>query len=801
MNTLQPEAMPLNHNLSDPRQIITKCRNLRLNESGTSLEAVMPAANIAVGQWMPVAERTADDGTSFYVYRKGTTMAVLNGYMPVATVEIGSGDWTLLHNKSRLVVMTAGRRREFFVTPDSITEAGSKAPVPRLTATGSTDVTAIIESIRLTHSSTFVTSSDVRAMCLSADLMYDHLDAAAREAGRWWMPVVMAVRVIDSEGRCVMVTPPALMAPAGYQPHDGSLEYSLDDNSSYLTKRMTAQAPTWTIKLDPGIAEGDRDRYTYEVLATPMLHRVDPTGGWAVDRHQRVEQVWRYRVHPLRNGAAGVWPGASESQHAGLRRLIDRFERTARVIATFTVGTADSAKTLTVAPPADSNPATDTADIKRALASTPAPTHLGWVRAPHSFSAAMAAEGATATLYGDITVKPWQGQPASRYAAATDAASGPWRAVTRVTMSDGATVVTLEEGAQGAPTKFNALIAYPSPKAVSLYIAVEAGGKVTTATFDLTPTADGMNAVWLAPGCDAVEPDGTADVLAVPATVGEPRRYRRALLVAPASDTATPTASLIPDCGGVRDMMPARHPQGNWDYGRSRFTVFTDTGIHSLTVDKGCRSMAMSLLDSRTVTARGVTVDGGNRVWAVAGGSLVSIAGNKVTTVCPARNVRALGYDAARREVWMAGIGGDVTVADTVRGLCYTVTLGTAAPTALPLGRNVAIADGSACYLPGSVRKAPSVDVAWEVRAPNHCSQGLSRRLEARLGGKMYGVTLDVSRLYLDSTAPGAQLSLTIDGRPGSAITRAFVSRGGDWCVSVAGPVGSDFRLAGIVIS
>lgn len=801
MNTLNAEAMPLKINPSDIRQVVTKCRNLRLNESRTALETVMPPADIAVGQWIPVAQRTADDGSTFYVYRKGPTMAVLNGFMPVATVEIGSGEWTLLHNKSRLVVMTDGRRREFNVTPDSIVESGRRAPLPRLTAAGATDVTATVESTELSRgydSGDPIVLNDARRLWAKAADMYDDLDTAAREAGRWCMPVVMAVRVTDADGRRVMMTPPALIAPAGYDPHDGSIEFTIGNYRT--TARITAQAATWTVKLDPGIAPDDNGRYTYEVLATPMLQRVDPTGGWGIERRHRADQTWCWHVFPRRRGVAAVWPGAPGSQLASLCRLLDRFDSTANVIATFTVGSGANTQTLTVTPPRDSNPANDNAEISRALELAPLNAQLGWVRAPHSFSAAMAAEGDTATLYGDITVKPWEGQPASRYAVATDAASGPWRAVTRVTMDDGATVVTLEEGSEGAPVKFNALIAYPSPRAVSLYIAVEAGGRVKTATYDLTPTADGMNAVWLAPGCDATGPDGTATVLAIPATTGSPRRYRRALLAAPATDTSTPATSLMPDCGGVRDMLPARHPQGNWDYGRSRFTVFTDTGIHSLTVDKDCRSMAMSPLDSRTVAARGLTVDGGDRLWAVAADMLVSIAGNKVTTVATARNVKALGYDAARREVWMAHDGGDVTVADTAAGCCYTVTLGIEAPSAVTLGRNTAICDGRIFYLPGSVRKTPSVNVAWEVRIRDKCRQSICRRLEARIAGKTYGAVLDVSRLYFNSKAPGAQLTLTLQGRPGSAITRPFIARGGDWCVSVTGSVGPDFLIDKIII-
>ncbi|MDE6288419.1 MAG: hypothetical protein K2M00_06505, partial [Muribaculaceae bacterium] len=314
-------------------------------------------------------------------------------------------------------------------------------------------------------------------------------------------------------------------------------------------------------------------------------------------------------------------------------------------------------------PRADGTPAADIAALSR-----PADGPRGlllWLGAPHSTGAATVASGPSATLLISPGVTPFRGYLAEELAAVNDTSSGAWHALCCVTFDDGSTSVVTSEGSGDCPQSFGPVLSYPSPRAVSLYIAVRNASGVRAGTFPLTPDGHGRRALYVAPSLAPVCLPDELDAYVVPVHAPAVWTYDGYVSLAEAGDSGNPVLTVNPPLGKIMAAAPSHYRQASWDYGRSRFLLLTAGGVCSVVARSAFDSVSMSMVDSRVLTSAQAIVDAGDAVYAVLSGELVKIAAGRIITMRRCGKTAALAFDRVRRELWLISASGDVEVMST----------------------------------------------------------------------------------------------------------------------------------------
>lgn len=778
--------------------VVTVCRNLRPVDGGGALEPVAPPQSLAARGWLPVAEYVpADGGNPFFIYKRGRELALFNRSLVAARLDTGADHHVETLRGSRLTVYTDGHARVYDIGGGTFASVEARVPLPRLTVRRSTQAAATLPSAVLSRAYTSgraMVGSDVsRLSRMIADVCLE-LDSQARAAGLWAAPALMALRVRDASGRVVALTEPQLMCPQGYNTFDGEVLFQSDDGKETSPQVVVRQL--WEVELDCGVASAEE--YTCEVLATPALQRVDPRAGFAVEMRRRADDAYFCRS-TAKSFPTGVWPGAPAARRDFLEGVVGRFESLARVVATASYGGSRAGGVMRVAPDLSSTMADDIDAVRRAMAAREAATGASLPRfgMPHECSGRVVAAGPAATVMASLSMTAAPPPEARRLAVTFDAFAKPWTAVTTVTMADGSRRVTTDSGDGRAPLTFNPVVSYPSAEAVTMQIAVSAGGEVRSETFALRPSADRRRAVAVDSRLVPFELTATAGALTVGADAPAVWRHEGMLAVGTeGGEFATVDVSAL---GRVRHIAVARHSQGAWDYGRARFLVFTDSGIHSLAVAADGRSASLSRIDTRAVAAAEAVADTGDSICAIASGMLVEISGTKVATLGSVGRSRALAHDAVRRELWLVDGTDEVTVVrrDDLRR--YTLGLTLDPSQTSQVGCRSFVGDGTDTFEAGSSGRAVAVDIAHATRLRSP-AEGIVRGISLEMSGTAAGCTLQVRRVYVGRAAAGAEVEVRLDGMVGSAVRRPFISRGDAFEVAVFGRAGTDARLAGFEI-
>lgn len=778
------------------RSIVTRCHNLRPTATRAALEPAPSPASTGSADWRPAAVIAPGAGQAdITVYTRGNKIALLRGGIPVAAVEPGEGPFTFIAEGNLLQVIGTAYTRVYRVSATGFTAIERPVPRVRLSVSTAAPVSAIMPPVNLSKeypSGESISRSDAGRISAAAASLWRRLDRAARNAGVWWMPVLLAARILDSRGRCVYVSAP-FYAMGPVEAFDGKMNLTSGDNRR--TAGLEVTAPAWNIVLemdDLGTADG----YVCEILATPMLQRVDPAAGFDVSLRRRSDDTTFCTVTGIASPHA-CWAGAPRERAVALERLAGDFDFYATVLSRQTLRPdADGLAKIAVTPGVAGSPAADIAALSRRV-DRPCRV-LPWLGAPHALGAATVASAPSAMLLVSPGVTPFRGYRPEEMAAVTDPSSGTWHALCCVTFDDGSTSVVTSEGSGGCPLSFGPVLSYPSPRAVSLYIAVRNGAGIRSGTFPLTPDPRGNRALYVDPSLAPVCLPDELPAYVVPAHMPAQWIYAGHIAVTSDGDSGNPVVTVNPPLGQVVAAMPSHYRQASWDYGRSRFTLFTAGGVCSLVIPSSRDSVSMSLIDSRVAATSRAIVDAGEVVYAVLSGELVRIAGGRITTIRRCDKVRALAFDRVRGELWLISASGHVEVMVIKDGTRYTRD-----PVLVPeLTANVAgrsfVNDCNGYLEVGIDAPFISVDVAWERKVE---SSGARRGLlRANLSGPVTNMTVAVSRNIFNRAAPGHEVSLTLDGNVASTVSRRFHTRGRGHVLTLAGSAGPGFLFHNLSI-
>ncbi len=645
---------------------VKECLNLRLKRGTTDvLEPVGPARQVAEHGWEPLFR----DGSRLLVTESGSLRigwaslddADRPSGDPMVTVigELPAGAGAVFADGDTLTVMT-GCGQWLLRRGDGVTEApyivvGSQPDWPDIAVTA--EPGTVMQRI--------IDGGDVTALEDAYVGAYRSLAEDLGTVREYMQPVVVRCQLLDAAGGVLHVTPPVCVMPSGGAQLATTLHVPVSEG-----QHNGCVVEVCGFRLRVTLCGGVPDEWvrrvaSLRVLATPQFHCCDMEGKAAITIARRTGETSAVVT------ANATLPGLSRGVNAAnIGCAVALFDSLAREVAVIDRPFASgSPGTWTVdAPPVADVPASAKKFWNALNASVSgARTQVGMLSVPHTYTAVLTAENGGRRIFGGITRFAWRGYGAAAFAASdTRLPDAAVSGTVRVVMDDGSVIQSVVHMAV-TPSQVGPLLSYPDPRARRLTLTAGSAG----ISVDLRPDASGSCAYWVAPGCRPV-PMGTD--FDAEATSGEETRLSAEL----PGHLAVTRQGVVEGCGfvahDIRALLPARSSGGAWDFGRSRFYVFTGSDTRMLTVSP--TAMSASLIDSRGIAAPYGVCAAGNSVYMLSGTSLLRLDGSRVSAVPGIFDCDRIGYDPARDELVLANPDdNEAMVISAVAGTSYTVSL------------------------------------------------------------------------------------------------------------------------------
>lgn len=550
-------------------------------------------------------------------------------------------------------------------------------PVPVLSVMSETSMSLPVGAFRLSGS---YGQGSVRLQAADADRLRDALYEAyaggvadAGSDGQYIAPVLARYRLFDRAGNMVMESVPKLLVPTGRHDRSMTTVLSVDTAGGYVLPGGVS-VPLFkigvTLPAATGGVAGQRVG-RLEVQVTPCIHSVDPDLS-AV--HRLDTSSGRLMLHAVLPGCGSSSGKATARYRRDVMKALagcDSLFETVLSVSDPFKGSGDAGgRTLQVMPVARSLKE-ERSLLSRAVCGD-VPCWLTRCMLPHTVSGRVARRDGDTTVMGNLSVVLFAGHPMEYYA---NHGSEPddIETVAVVTFSDGRRLVTRGGGHTWADMRLSPLVVYPDREARSIsLIAKGSDMKVRGVTLKLEPC--GRFACCLDEDVWPVDPvEGVAD-WEIPVVVDQVIRYPGNIIVyggdVPGGDISGKEICM----GGINALHPVGQPSSSvWESSRSRYNVMGGDGIFTLSMN-GFRISSPVRLDSRPVMRRDAvaTVSGGDKgvsVYAIAGGDLVAVSGNKVVTVVRDIDAGMLVWDSVHAELLAVPCG----MPDVSRALVYHV--------------------------------------------------------------------------------------------------------------------------------
>lgn len=693
---------------------VDTCRNLRPNASGYLAPATLPESVAIPRGWMPL-ETVRIGGSYRLLVANGSMIGLARGIILASSYRLPAEPRGVYVDRSRLIVFT--ERGEVSLRVDENTLAITAEPewnvlMPRVRVEAAGTVTASIPSVDVGKAGDVNVGLGGGArsrVVAAARQAYRELNAAAEEGGVEIHPRLVWVRGVEVDGRQLFVSEPLLVAHPRGEQFRGVFAFPGHSTAEGRTAAFEVEAPAWQISLE----------------TSAELEATLPSG--AVVELLKSEPLY---LHDL-NMAPAVHPR---------RRIGD-------AIATVAFWKSANYSLLT----------TNYALIKSYSLYT---TNYSLPRAFASTSNAV------------VMAAPTRLRPAPMAAEnyALTAGSGAWHAYAAVEFADGSTAVTVSEGTSGAPERFSPLLSYPAADAVALTLCVSAGGVVRRGRFPLAADESRRVAVYFHPSGLPFELPDRAMAFVAPEHNVKPVGMPEYVALASSSDPTVALALASPGPGAVTAVVPAISGQSAWDFGRSRFYLFSSDGIYVLNADPARAKMSFNLLDRRVVESARAVTRAGDYVAAVASGDVVLLRGTTVKRIASLPDVRALAWNHADRELWCIG-------AEEVEVICFDDDFGRYT-LSLALRPEVCSAASGAVYVTGAEDSTVyRVGHGEGTAAPEFCWRGLLRwkgnawrpgggdALAVNLPGEYEQLKVAVTRTDGRMEAPAPDATVVVRGR------------------------------------
>ena len=751
----------MDFSLLDSGRDVSACVNLMPCPDGSGdLMPAAPPASVAVPDgWRPLY--IMPDGR--ILLASGSSMGFAARGVVTHRAALDSAPLHCLYVGDTLVLLTASRLYRLGDDLAVLPDPADAMPALRAVASGNIRLDTPAVRLGATYSAgDRFSAADNRAVIAAvADTVRD-IDDRARMAGLMWQPVICRLRGLDARGTQLFATEPMLLVGTDGAEADISVRFTSADGRNLAP--ATSEVPVWQPQIvwpegcDPAAA----GVCTVELQCTPVLYSHDLSKGRVTPRRRSDEQwICSVSFGDLDTAAAG---------NGLLRRMLDvtgRIDALAAPAWSGRVTTGMSPAPVTVQAARAGNLDDDIATLRHALAKPveAAAYADATLAGSRTFTAAAMAAAGDTVLYAD----PVAGHPAPPHPAHFFArtAAGAWHAYVEVTFADGSTMVSQALGLSDAPLSFGPMLSVGAPDAVSVTIGMRtAGGLGSTGTFPLVPDPSGRCAVYVAPGAKPFTLGDTSPVFAIPEAKPATVAFQGYIAIARAAAPHIPLCALHAGAGRILALRGAEAAQSAWDYGRSRFHMFTDTGLHSLKVDVGRRSFSATHVDSRMLDspqALAVTDDG---LAASLAGDIVLLQGNGIRTLMRLPGVLGLAYAHSHHELWCITAGDTQVLCTDSRYARYTLTtaLDPAGTVECPGGDALVTDTGGTVRLAGHSEPVLGIDVEWRggIRF-DRLVRGMAM-LRADITGTFSPITIALHRRALTRVCPAPELQLTAAG-------------------------------------
>lgn len=533
-----------------------------------------------------------------------------------------------------------------------------------VTAEAMTPVQMTIEGVTLSqpyNPGDEMTAKDREKVSEALKAAYKGLCGETERQGVFFQPMIARVKVRDAAGSVLFRGPELLIMPPSGPALDRAVTLQMSERTATEavqvevgTYRLRVQADAMTEKLTAEKAA------KLEIEVSPAFHVMTS------------DKTATGKVNVVRTGNSGMsvsatMPGAEK----GLSRTDDA--RNARLIKAMLSG-MDEASTVaaTIGQPyvkgvneqvsAYGMPgfekqaaAWESVLTGRSAGGKGSDLTLQRMNAPHGFTAALAASTPGAVAYGDVKALMYPGYSPEDYASEREEGAGEaraWTAKTTVSFSDGRKGYRITKGKGRRPTRLNALTVYPDPTATRVEIVIEEereGAMPQRWTIDLEADASGERAIGITGGLEEREgvEDPRAWIMESETKSAEGTRMRGMVAIAKAGREMTVTGWC--DMGeAVTAIVAATSASGGWDFGRTRFVVFTESKVVMVNVSQDMKTISTGKLADVGVKDEGaVTVtDEGQCFFVTEAGHVFRLEGNKVKTVTKlGEKTDRLGYD------------------------------------------------------------------------------------------------------------------------------------------------------------
>lgn len=746
-----------------------ECVNLMPSPDGSALRPATPPPPAAVPQgWMPFFTATSA-GYDRLIASRGNAVGIVSRGKVDKPFTLDSPPRCATQSGDHLLVATDGRIWRLAIAADLSLSAvdATTPPMPTLSAKIGGCVRVNIPSIALgrTYSAAeSLSSTDSSRLVAAARDAYEAIDREARSAGLFWHPVVAYVRALDIDGHEVATTEPRILCHPGSLEPPAQFAFTSEDDAS--TNPQQVDVPCWRLEaVFPDMASAPSSVAGYEIVCSPMLYDCDPTLNPLIDRPRRVQNGSdAFCTVSFRRSAVAAPALAGSPQ--SIIRLLGNLPSVATVAVRLPV--RPSAGTCAVPPtPADSV-ADELHTLAGALRRTCKPTDYvsAMFSLPHSFTAAHVARSGGCLLWGNLEVERFSGWDPSQMALTNG--PGAWHGYVEVTFADGSTRVATVDSTSGYPAALSPLLSYPAPDAVSMTVCVSAGGSARRGLFPLTPDPSGRRAVYVDPSLRpiALPP---AEAYVVPAEKSRRIPLPSRIAAADASAPLSLKSSVGLASGAVAGLVPMHAAQSSWDYGRTRFYVFSPAGIHSLSADTSRTSLSVSLLDSRVVADERAVAPCEDGVAAVASGDIVLLSGSKVTRIADIPATRALVWVHSHHELWCLG-------SDFTRIICFdhgkrVYSLSTLFDPEASRAGHVIRADNGLCCVAGHA-SGVATDAEWQGTVDTGRRTFGPAVVTLEAAGAFDSLSVAVSRESLGHAAPAPDVELKMRGQLSAPLRR-----------------------------
>lgn len=607
----------------------------------TLVPAQPPSSRLCPEGWEPFAG-VKIAGSHLLLLKKGSSIGVLSGIAVPYAVDLESEP---LHAVAVapgvLLVATAGGVVIVDIEPSSgrlSVRPDFNACLPAVRGVSAGNVYSTPRAVKVdvaSVASARLTDAEARRLASSAVDALSAIESSSASAGVCCHPALACVRAYDANGMLLFATEPVVLSrPDGLQ-LPATIPFNASADSAYAEAEAVA-APVWqpVLEMPSALLAALPAGTVVEVLMSEPLDTLRMADAPEVSPRRRpADPLATVTFHPSRHDAAAV-------ADAPMRVVwSSRRPSESQQIEVKGTGTAVS-------------------------------TAIGH-DAPTILTAGSSAIASSVVVWGAPAMRRIAPPGAECYAVGCDDAAGPWHAYTAVDFADGSSQVTVSEGLSSPPAVFSPILSYPSADAIALTITVSSGTEVRTGRFPLVPC--GQRGVWLHSSLRPFALPDAADAFVLPVASPRLKECPSFVAVAASSSPLAPFAMLSPADVDICAVAPAVASQSPWDFGRSRFYVFTTGGIYMLVADPRRHTASMSLIDTRIVASAHACCHVDGALAAIASGDIVLIAGGRVSRIARVPTTTALAWAHADHELWCITPSGVEVVCFDDAGRKYTI--------------------------------------------------------------------------------------------------------------------------------